>query len=72
MKDDLLNALTLDHGGQGAELTLASGSAYVVPADRPAVWAQMAKGLAARGRTTEQIAEALWIDEATALLLTLT
>jgi hypothetical protein len=42
---------------------------YTQPADRPAEWARMAAELAADGRTLPQIADALCIDEPTALLL---
>ncbi|MBE4735743.1 hypothetical protein [Streptomyces caniscabiei] len=50
--------------------TTEPGSDYVQPADRPTAWAAMAADLAADGRTTAQIADALCIDEATVLLLT--
>lgn len=37
--------------------------------DRPTEWAAMAADLAAAGRTIPEIADALWIDEATAAAL---
>lgn len=45
------------------------GSLYVQPADRPTAWAAMAAGLANDGRTTAQIADALCVDEPTAIRL---
>lgn len=48
----------------------ALGSEYVQPADRPTAWAAMARHLLHEGRTTAQIADALCIDEPTALLFT--
>jgi hypothetical protein len=39
---------------------------YVEPADRPAAWARMATDLAAEGRSTADIADALWVDVPTA------
>lgn len=45
------------------------GSEYVQPADRPAAWAAMAAGLANDGRTLAQIADALCVDEPTAVRL---
>ncbi|MFH8668835.1 hypothetical protein ACH4F3_28700 [Streptomyces anulatus] len=44
---------------------------YTEPADRPTEWAAMAADLAATGRTTTEIAEALWIDEPTVINLLL-
>lgn len=48
----------------------AVDSDYVQPADRPTEWARMATELAIEGRTIAEIADALCVDEATALLLT--
>lgn len=45
---------------------------YVEPADRPDVWAEMVRELAAEGRTPAEIADALCVDEPTAFLLSLT
>ena len=42
---------------------------YVEPADRPMAWAAMAAGLLNDGRGLPQIAEALWVDEPTAVRL---
>ncbi|MEW2302041.1 hypothetical protein AB0958_19045 [Streptomyces sp. NPDC006655] len=39
---------------------------YVEPAERPAAWAQMATDLATEGRSTAEIAAALWVDVPTA------
>lgn len=46
-------------------------SSYTEPADRPDAWAAMAADLAAAGRTTTEIAAALWIDEPTVINLLL-
>ena len=46
------------------------GADYVQPADRPTEWARMAAELTAEGRTITEIADALCVDETTALLLT--
>lgn len=45
--------------------------AYTDPADRPEAWAAMAAELAVAGRTTTEIADALWIDEPTVINLLL-
>jgi len=47
----------------------APGSEYVQPADRPVAWAAMAAGLANDGRSPAQIADALCVDEPTAIRL---
>ena len=44
-------------------------TSYIEPADRPLAWAALAAGLANDGRSIPQIAEALWVDEATAVRL---
>jgi hypothetical protein len=48
---------------QAAAIT--TGRDYVKPAQRPAVWARMAAGLIAEGRTVAQTAEALCVSEDT-------
>lgn len=44
-------------------------SLYIQPADRPTAWAASAAGLANDGYTTQQIADALCVDEPTAIRL---
>ncbi|MDW4900627.1 hypothetical protein RB625_19650 [Streptomyces californicus] len=46
-------------------------SSYTEPADRPDAWAAMAAELAAAGRSTAEIAAALWVDEPTVINLLL-